>query len=242
MARFTSTDATNASRTLLFNIHSGAWDDELLALFRVPRSMLPEVKDCAAEFGEAAPEHLGVAIPIRGIAGDQQAALIGQACFRPGMVKSTYGTGCFALANTGDKAILSTHKLLTTIALSVQGQAHICARGVDLLGGRDGAMVARRPRHSRNGPGSRRIGGERRPSSARLYGAGLHGPWRAPLGQRGSRRDLWIDARRHAQRNRARGARKRRLSDARPHRRDARRFRKGYGAPNSLRSFELTEE
>ena len=99
------TDSTNASRTLLFNIHSGAWDDDLLALFRIPRSMLPKVKDCAAEFGEAAAEHLGVAIPIRGIAGDQQAALIGQACFRPGMVKSTYGTGCFALANTGDKAV-----------------------------------------------------------------------------------------------------------------------------------------
>ena len=114
------TDATNASRTLLFNIHSGAWDDELLALFRVPRSMLPEVKDCAAEFGEAAAEHLGVAIPIRGIAGDQQAALIGQACFRPGMVKSTYGTGCFALVNTGDKAVESTHKLLTTDRLPVR--------------------------------------------------------------------------------------------------------------------------
>ena len=115
------TDATNASRTLLFNIHSGAWDDDLLALFRVPRSMLPEVKDCAAEFGEAAAEYLGAAIPIRGIAGDQQAALIGQACFRPGMVKSTYGTGCFALVNTGDKAVESTHKLLTTIAYQFGG-------------------------------------------------------------------------------------------------------------------------
>ena len=143
------TDATNASRTLLFNIHSGAWDDDLLALFRVPRSMLPEVKDCAAEFGEAAAEHLGVAIPIRGIAGDQQAALIGQACFRPGMVKSTYGTGCFALVNTGDKAVESTHKLLTTIAYQFERQAHLCARRLDLLGGRDRAMAARRSRHSR---------------------------------------------------------------------------------------------
>jgi glycerol kinase len=123
------TDATNASRTLLFNIHSGAWDDDLLALFRIPGSMLPEVKDCAAEFGQAAPEHLGVAIPIRGIAGDQQAALIGQACFRPGMVKSTYGTGCFALVNTGDKAVQSTHKLLTTIAYQFKGKRTYALEG-----------------------------------------------------------------------------------------------------------------
>src|SRR5271169_6834907 len=123
------TDATNASRTLLFNIHSGEWDDDLLALFRVPRSMLPEVKDCAAEFGEAAAEYLGAAIPIRGIAGDQQAALIGQACFRPGMVKSTYGTGCFALVNTGDKAVASTHKLLTTIAYQFKGKRTYALEG-----------------------------------------------------------------------------------------------------------------
>src|SRR6201992_1760752 len=123
------TDATNASRTLLFNIHSGAWDDDLLALFRIPRAMLPEVKDCAAEFGEAAAEHLGVAIPIRGIAGDQQAALTGQACFRPGMVKSTYGTGCFALVNTGDKAVESTHKLLTTIGYQFKGKRAYALEG-----------------------------------------------------------------------------------------------------------------
>ena len=123
------TDATNASRTLLFNIHSGMWDDDLLALFRIPRSMLPEVKDCAAEFGEAAAEYLGASIPIRGIAGDQQAALIGQACFRPGMVKSTYGTGCFALVNTGDKAVASTHKLLTTIAYQFGGKRTFALEG-----------------------------------------------------------------------------------------------------------------
>jgi glycerol kinase len=111
-----ATDATNASRSLLFNIHSGVWDDDLLALFRVPRAMLPQVRDCAAEFGAASAEHLGASLPIRGVAGDQQAALIGQACFRPGMVKSTYGTGCFALLNTGKQAVASRHKLLTTIA------------------------------------------------------------------------------------------------------------------------------
>src|SRR5271156_6251643 len=116
------TDATNASRTLLFNIHLGAWDDDLLALFRIPPSMLPEVRDCAAEFGEAAAEYLGAPTPIRGVAGDQQAALIGQACFRPGMVKSTYGTGCFLLCNTGKEAIPSRHNLVTTIAYQWRGE------------------------------------------------------------------------------------------------------------------------
>src|SRR5215468_3339593 len=96
-----ATDATNASRTLLFNIHDGTWDDELLEILRVPRSMLPEVKDSSAKFGDSNPDLLGGAIPICGIAGDQQAATIGQACFRPGMIKCTYGTGCFALLNTG---------------------------------------------------------------------------------------------------------------------------------------------
>ncbi len=116
-----ATDATNASRTSLFNIHTGVWDDELLALFGVPRAMLPRVQDCAGLFGQAAAGHLGIALPISGIAGDQQAALIGQACFRPGMVKSTYGTGCFALLNTGARAIASSHRLLTTIAYQLGG-------------------------------------------------------------------------------------------------------------------------
>src|SRR5439155_242568 len=96
-----ATDATNASRTLLFDIHSGQWDDDLLKILRVPRSMLPEVKDSSGKFGDSVPELFGGAIAISGIAGDQQAATIGQACFAPGMIKSTYGTGCFALLNTG---------------------------------------------------------------------------------------------------------------------------------------------
>src|SRR3954470_16958162 len=103
--RVHATDATNASRTLLFNIHTGAWDDELLKILRVPRSMLPEVKDSSAKFGESEPGLFGGAIPISGIAGDQQAATIGQACFSPGMMKSTYGTGCFALLNTGSTPV-----------------------------------------------------------------------------------------------------------------------------------------
>src|SRR3984885_2691671 len=96
-----ATDATNASRTLLFDIHTGCWDDQLLKLFAVPKSVLPQVLDSSAAFGMTDPELFGAAIPIYGIAGDQQAALIGQACFAPGMIKSTYGTGCFALLNTG---------------------------------------------------------------------------------------------------------------------------------------------
>src|SRR5271167_201225 len=118
-----ATDATNASRTLLFNIHTGAWDDDLLKLLRVPRSMLPEVKDSSAHFGDSEPALFGGAIAIRGIAGDQQAATIGQACFSPGMMKSTYGTGCFALLNTGTTAVTSKHRLLTTLAYRLNGKA-----------------------------------------------------------------------------------------------------------------------
>jgi len=115
------TDATNASRTLLFDIHSGQWDDELLEILRVPRSMLPEVKDSSAAFGETTPDLFGGAIAISGVAGDQQAATIGQACFTPGMMKSTYGTGCFALLNTGTTPVVSKNRLLTTIAYQLNG-------------------------------------------------------------------------------------------------------------------------
>ena len=124
-----ATDATNASRTLLLNIHSGQWDEELLRLFQIPRAMLPEVRDCAAEFGTLEAGHFGMALPIRGVAGDQQAALIGQACLRPGMVKSTYGTGCFVLLNTGAKAVASNNRLLTTIAYQWKGERTYAVEG-----------------------------------------------------------------------------------------------------------------
>lgn len=114
------TDATNASRTMLYNIHNGDWDQELLDLFRIPSIMLPQVCDCSAEFGSAVA--LGADIPITGIAGDQQAALFGQACFKPGMVKSTYGTGCFMILNTGEQPLQSRHRLLTTVAYQLQGK------------------------------------------------------------------------------------------------------------------------
>lgn len=117
------TDATNASRTLLFNIHTQQWDDELLTLFAVPKAILPEVLDSSADFGTTQKELFGGEINVAGIAGDQQAALFGQTCFEPGMVKSTYGTGAFILCNTGQQAVLSEHRLLTTIAYRLHGKA-----------------------------------------------------------------------------------------------------------------------
>ena len=130
-----ATDATNASRTLLFDIHKGVWDDDLLKILRVPRSMLPEVRDSSADFGESVTELFGGAIAIRGIAGDQQAATIGQACFSPGMMKSTYGTGCFALLNTGTTAVTSKNKLLTTIAYQLKGQRTYALEGSIFVAG-----------------------------------------------------------------------------------------------------------
>ncbi|WP_024517651.1 glycerol kinase GlpK [Bradyrhizobium sp. Tv2a-2] len=130
-----ATDATNASRSLLFNIHTGQWDDELLKILRVPRSMLPEVKDSSARFGESVPDLFGGAIPISGIAGDQQAATIGQACFTPGMMKSTYGTGCFALLNTGSTPVASKNKLLTTIAYQLGGKRTYALEGSIFVAG-----------------------------------------------------------------------------------------------------------
>jgi glycerol kinase len=133
--RVHATDATNASRTLLFNIHTGQWDDELLKILRVPRSMLPQVRDSSAPFGETAPELFGGSIAISGIAGDQQAATIGQACFTPGMIKSTYGTGCFALLNTGATPVASSNKLLTTIAYQLNGQRTYALEGSIFVAG-----------------------------------------------------------------------------------------------------------
>ena len=130
-----ATDATNASRTLLYNIHEGDWDAEVCGLLGVPRKMLPEVHDCAADFGTTDPDHLGHAVPILGVAGDQQAATLGQACFQPGMLKSTYGTGCFALLNTGDTPIASNHRLLTTIAYRFDGKPTYALEGSIFIAG-----------------------------------------------------------------------------------------------------------
>ncbi|RLU01598.1 glycerol kinase GlpK [Ketobacter sp.] len=129
------TDATNASRTLLFNIHSQQWDDAMLAIFRVPKAVLPQVEDSAADFGVTLPEWLGGPVPVAGIAGDQQAALIGQACFRPGMIKSTYGTGCFMILNTGSEALASQNRLLTTVGYRLQGEVTYALEGSIFIAG-----------------------------------------------------------------------------------------------------------
>lgn len=130
-----ATDATNASRTMLYNIHKNCWDEELLELLDIPTSLLPEVKDCSADFGRTDPALFGGEIFIGGIAGDQQAALVGQACFQPGMIKSTYGTGCFIVLNTGDKAVRSKNRLLTTIGYRLNGKTTYALEGSIFVAG-----------------------------------------------------------------------------------------------------------
>ncbi|WP_457588358.1 glycerol kinase GlpK [Ensifer canadensis] len=128
-------DVTNASRTMLCNIETAEWDDSLLALFNVPKAILPEIVGNTGDFGETDEALFGGRIPIRGIAGDQQAAMIGQACFEPGMLKSTYGTGCFALLNTGAERVASEHRLLTTIAYRIDGRTHYALEGSIFVAG-----------------------------------------------------------------------------------------------------------
>ena len=130
-----ATDASNASRTLLFNIHQHGWDKELLELFEIPPSLLPEVRDCAADFGRTEVSLFGGEIAISGMAGDQQAALVGQACFSPGMVKSTYGTGCFMVLNTGEQAVQSRNRLLTTIGYRLEGKTTFAQEGSIFVAG-----------------------------------------------------------------------------------------------------------
>jgi len=143
--RLHATDATNAARTLLLDIHNAAWDPSLADLFRVPMALLPEVRDCAANFGTT--DLFGGTIRILGIAGDQQAATVGQGCFTPGMMKSTYGTGCFALLNTGRQMVVSRNRLLTTIAYQLAGQRTYALEGAIFIAGaavqwlRDGLKI-----------------------------------------------------------------------------------------------------
>ncbi len=129
------TDATNASRTMLFNIHRQDWDDDLLRAFGIPRALLPEVCDSAAAFGATRRGLFGRAMPITGIAGDQQAATVGQACFKPGMIKSTYGTGCFVLLNTGALAVRSKNRLVTTVAYRLNGKPTYALEGSVFISG-----------------------------------------------------------------------------------------------------------
>ncbi|WP_289029206.1 glycerol kinase GlpK [uncultured Paraglaciecola sp.] len=130
-----ATDVTNASRTNLFNIHDLAWDQDLLELFRVPQSLLPIVKECTDDFGETCAKTLGNSLPILGVAGDQHAASIGQCCFQKGAIKSTYGTGCFVMLNTGEKVLKSKNKLLTTVAYTIKGQTHYALEGSIFVAG-----------------------------------------------------------------------------------------------------------
>lgn len=143
------TDATNAARTLLYNIAENRWDDEICALLDIPMALLPEVRDCAADFGMTRADLFGREIPILGVAGDQQAATVGQACFQPGMLKSTYGTGCFALLNTGDRLVPSQNRLLSTIAYRLNGKTTYALEGSIFIAGavvqwlRDGLKIIR---------------------------------------------------------------------------------------------------
>ncbi|MCO5118172.1 MAG: glycerol kinase GlpK [Burkholderiaceae bacterium] len=133
--RVHATDATNASRTLAYDIERNEWDDELLGALRIPRAMLPEVKDSAADFGATDPALFGAAVPILGIAGDQQAATLGNACFEPGMIKATYGTGCFAVLNTGADRVRSKNRLLSTIAYRLRGRTTYALEGSIFVAG-----------------------------------------------------------------------------------------------------------
>lgn len=143
------TDATNAARTLLYDIHEGTWSEEICDLLDIPMQILPEVRDCASDFGTTRPDLFGAPIPILGVAGDQQAATLGQACFRPGMMKSTYGTGCFALLNTGETPVRSSHRLLTTVAYQLDGKTTYALEGSIFIAGavvqwlRDGLKIIR---------------------------------------------------------------------------------------------------
>lgn len=144
-----ATDATNAARTLLYDIRKGQWSTAICDLLDIPTSMLPDVRDCAADFGSTRADLFGREIPILGVAGDQQAATVGQACFSPGMMKSTYGTGCFALMNTGDEPVTSQNRLLTTIAYQLNGKPTYALEGSIFIAGavvqwlRDGLRIIR---------------------------------------------------------------------------------------------------
>jgi glycerol kinase len=130
-----ATDITNAARTLMYNIVEQKWDGELLDALGVPATLLPEVRDNSTHFGDATPDFIGAAVPVTGMAGDQQAALFGQACFNPGMVKSTYGTGCFALMNIGPEFKVSRNKMLTTVAYRLNGEASYAIEGAIFVAG-----------------------------------------------------------------------------------------------------------
>ena len=219
-----ATDATNAARTLLLDIRTGQWDEELLDLFGIPASLLPEVRDCASDFGTTLPHLLGAPVRILGIAGDQQAATIGQGCFKPGMMKSTYGTGCFALLNTGDTPVKSRARMLTTIAYQLEGKRTYALEGAIFIAGaavqwlRDGLKLIATAAETGT------IAAHADPAD-QVYMVpafvGLGAPW---WDAGGARRALRALAQVGTGRDQPRRARSGRLPDPRPARRDARRL------------------
>ena len=178
--RVHATDATNAARTLLFDIINNRWDPELLELFRIPAAMLPEVKDCADDFGSTDASLFGAAVPILGVAGDQHAATIGQACFKPGMLKSTYGTGCFALLNTGTELVRSRNRLLSTLAYRLDGKNTYALEGSIFVAGaavqwiRDGLKLVKQA--SETGPLAERADPNQNVYMVPAF-VGLGAPW-----------------------------------------------------------------
>ena len=233
--RVHATDATNAGRTLLFDIHKQRWDEELCALFGVPAGLLPEVKDNAAAFGVTAAGLLPDQIAIGGMAGDQQAAAIGQACFTPGMVKSTYGTGCFMLMNTGGKAVTSRNALLTTPAYRLEGKTTYALEGSIFVAGaavqwlRDGLRLIETA-----GETEKLAAGLGHNAGVYLVPAftGLGAPYWDP----DARRHFRPDPRHRHRRNRARRPGSRLLSDQRPVVGDEGRRRRGHpGNPRRWR-------
>ncbi len=213
------TDATNAARTLMYNISTNDWDDDLLGWLGVPRAMLPEVLDCAADFGTT--DTFGAPIPILGVAGDQQAATMGNACFGTGMVKSTYGTGCFALLNTGADRVPSKNRLLTTIAYRLDGQTTYALEGSIFMAGatvqwlRDGLKII--DEAAQTGA----MAADADPQQIGHHGARLYRPRRAPLGCGCTGRDLWHDSQYRAERTGEGGAGGGLLPNARSDRRHA---------------------
>ena len=220
-----ATDATNAARTMLFDIGRLAWDDELLDAFDIPKAILPEVLDTGADFGATAPELLGAAIPIAAMAGDQQAALIGQGCFSPGMIKSTYGTGAFALVNIGGAPARSHHRLLTTIAYRLDGRTAYALEGSIFVAGAAVQWLRDRLGMIATAAEAGDLAARADPRQ-RLYlvpgFAGLGAPHWAPRARAALDR---ADRRMRAGRDRPRRARSGRLPDPRPDRGDGGRCR-----------------
>ncbi len=211
-----ATDATNAARTMLYDIHKGRWSRTISDLFGIPLKMLPDVRDCSDDFGTTRPDLFGRPIPITGVAGDQQAATVGQACFKPGMMKSTYGTGCFALLNTGDTPVTSTKRLLTTIAYQLDGKPTYALEGSIFIAGavvqwlRDGLQIIRHAAETQT------LGRNRRSRAAGDPGPGLHRSWRPLLAARLPRRHLWADPQFRSRRICPRRIGERRFPDPRP--------------------------